>query len=193
MPSETHVTGTGQRITVTCGDRSYQLRPITFGEAAALAQEEAGESNATAATLREAERQALERLGGAHLEQRLAIMDAHETAEIALIAVRGAEPHPQEPPEAFTAWRKERQDAHAALLGAAVRKATVERLVAADDAVRAIHAGLEAGAWRRRSRLLQLCLGLTEDQVAALPAGDAETLFLRAEALRRPGTAEGKA
>jgi hypothetical protein len=193
MPSETHVTGTGQRITVTCGDRTYQLRPITFGEAAELAQAEAGEMNANAAVLREAERAALRTLGGEDMQAHLDAMDAHEAAEIDLIAIRGAEPHPQEPPEALAAWRAERQRAHAELLRRAVAKSRVERLVAKDEKVRAIHAGLEAGAWQRRLTLLMVCLDKTEDEVRALPAGDAETLFQRADALRRPGVPEGKA
>jgi hypothetical protein len=34
---------------------------------------------------------------------------------------------------------------------------------------------------------------MSEEQVLALPAGDAETLFQKAQALRNPGVPEGKA
>lgn len=190
MPSETHVTGTQMRVTVDCAGRVYTLRPITFGEAADIAQAEAGETNVNETALNEVIRQALKKAG--HTAAAEAI-DAHEDAQIAMYAMTAAEPHAQEPPEAFREWREERQRLHQTLLRALVAKDRAARLVADDPEVRATRSALERGAWQRRIALLTLSLDWTAEQVAALPAGDAETLLAKAEAMRRPGSAEGKA
>lgn len=192
MPSETHVTGTAMRVTVECEGATYTIRPITFGEAAALATAEAGDIGPNQAMLNDALREALRAMGpdaAPHLD----VIDQHEDAEIELHSINAAQPHPQEPATAFSEWREARRRQHAAVMRLLVRKAKAEALVAADPRVREIRAALENGAWTRRTKLIELAADMTPDQVGALPAGHAEAIFLRADAMRRPGSVEGKA
>lgn len=192
MPGETHVTGTAMRVTVACDGATYSIRPITFGEAAALATAEAGEIGPNQAMLNDALRDALRAKGG-DAAAMVDVVDAHEDAEIDLHSIMAAQPHPQEPPEAFVAWRDQRRAKHAEVMKLLVRKARAEAMVAGDARVREIRAALESGAWTRRTTLIEMAAGMTAAEVAALPAGHAEAIFLRADALRRPGSTEGKA
>lgn len=199
MSDETIVTGAQMRVAVTCGDRRYLLRPITFREAAEIATEAAGVFDGGAAMMTETVRRAVERLDPARAPERIADLDAHEEAEMAHAAVAIARPHPQEPPEAWPAWRAEMRQANLELMRAALRRTKVEKLVADDPEVAKARGAMERAAWARRRKLLVLALlredgtTYTPDEIDALPAADATDLFLRADAMARPGPTEGKA
>lgn len=199
--TDTIVTGTGMRVTVECDGRVYVLRPITFGEAAELAAAEAAVAPGGAAQITEALRQAIEARGGAEAARHLEVLDQHEAAEIEHAAVILTKPHEQEPPETWTAHRRETQVAHAALMRADAARRRVEALYADSEPLRRARAAATEAARLRATRLLQLALvewpggsgRISEAEVAALPEADVVTLFQRAEALRRPGVSEGKA
>ena len=193
MPDETHVTGADMRVTVTCGDRSYQLRPITFGEAAELAQAEAGHFQGGASWQLEVIREALRETLGDAAQPHLDAIDAFEEADVQLGGVALGRPHPQEPAEAFAAWRADMQRVQTDMLRAASRRVRAEALVADHPKVAAVRQAAESALQARRLRLLCLSLGVTEAEAQALPAAHAEAILAQAEAMRRPGVTEGKA
>jgi len=205
--SETHVTGIGQRETVEIGGRRYTLRPVTFGEAAALAEADAGALHGGPALFAETVRQALQRKLGSEAERHIAAVDAHEEADAEMTAVAVTRPHPEEPPEAMATWRMEMRRAQTEVLRAHRRRLVAEAQVKDDPEVAKARAALERAAWERMARLVRICLtgwegdglppwpegGVTEGMLRELPELDIRTLAERAEKLRRPGVVEGKA
>lgn len=194
MGTETHITSAGQRETVTCGPRTYTLRPITYGEAARLAEAEAQVFQGGPAMLAEIVREALTRtLGQEKAAPAIEAVDAHEEADIALTAAVITRPHPQETPEAWTAWRGRMEEAQRDLMRAQLRRARVERKVAQDPDVLAARVAMLRAETQRRTALLALALVDCATPVEELPAADVEALFARAQAMSRPGVTEGKA
>jgi len=205
--SETHVTGIGQRETVEIGGRRYTLRPITFGEAAAMAEAEACTLSGGPALFAETVREALRRKLGDKAEPYIAAVDAHEEADTEATAIAVTRPHPEEPAEAKTAWSADMRRAHTEVLRAHRRRVVAEAKVADDPEVVKARFALERAAWERMVRLVRTCLtgwegeglppwpegGVTEDMLRELPERDVRTLAEKAEKLRRPGVIEGKA
>jgi hypothetical protein len=187
------VTGAALRVEVACGPRRYIIRPPTFGEAAALAAEQAARLRPSIAVYLDALRTALAEAGHA---ARTGCIDAEEDAEDALSALLATRPDREEPPAAQDAWREGLRAAQQTLLGAQRRRQVAEALLVE-------HPGL-AELRARRTRddkadglaMLRLCLcgwsggGLPEWTVgadlSALPAADAALLVQRAFALLRP-------
>lgn len=189
---ETHVTDAGHRVTVELDGRRYVLRPITYGEASRLAEQEAAVFNGGPAMLSEAVRRALEAKGAdaALIEA----VNAHEDADLVLTAAAISRPHPQEPPEAHKEWRQRYEAAQLGLLRASVKRQVAEAAVADVPEVKDARAGLNAAERQRKVALLALALVEPEAaDINALPAGHVETLYARAHAMTRPGVTEGKA
>lgn len=192
MTDETHVTDAGYRVTVTLDGTDYVLRPITYGEASRLAQEEAAIFNGGPAMLSEAIRRALEAKGNS--AALIEAVDAHEDADLAMTAIAISRPHPQEPAEEHKEWRREWRTAQLALLKASARRQVAEAAVATVPEVAAARAALTAVDRQRKAALLAVALVQPQKpDIEALPASHVEALYMRAQAMARPGVTEGKA
>jgi hypothetical protein len=209
--AETHVTHAGQREDVAWGDRCYVLRPITFGEAAEIAQRQAGQFLGGPALLAETIRRAIEARGGPDMQRHLDALEAHEDADAQMVVLHATRPHPEEPPAAWVDHRRQLQAAQLAVLRAARARQVAERAVADDASVCAARAEQEAAQWGRVVDLVQACLvEIREGEtiawargpgdapvfaaaINALPEALVKELANRADALRRPGVQAGKA
>jgi hypothetical protein len=203
----TAVVSVGQRVTLTLDDRVYVLKPITFGQAAELAQREAETFTGGPAMFAELLREALRAEAGADADRLIALVDDAEEAEQALVAVLTVRPDPEEPTEAHDAWRARLEPLQRANLDAARRRQIAEFRVRDNGDVRAARVALERANWQQSLDIVVACLeaasvpGLTEgdvpqpltrDQVDALPVQDVQALARRAQELRRPGASVGK-
>ena len=198
------------RETVEIDGRRFTLRPMTFGEAGAIAQDQAMELAPSAAILAEAVREALRvhpELSEPDRERHIAAIFEHEEADEAVAVAHMARPMPQEPPEVFAAHRAEMTQANARVLAASRKRQVAEWLVRDAAALTALRSLAES---QHRDRGLQMLTHAIEgwtgedlpewpdDRVArlailpTLPAPWLNQLLSRAMALTNPGIAEAK-
>jgi len=200
---ERAVIGIGQRERVKMGGRAYVLRPISYGEAAGLAAEEAAEFQGGPAVLAEIVRDALrERFAeDPRLGDFLAAVEAHEDAAAAITALLILQSHPEETSEAKAVWQRSWAEAQLALQRAFRRWQGVEARVADMPAVRIARSAADRASWQRMRALVRLSLveasgeGIAPGTLPAvddLPAAEVRALYEQANGLLRPGVVAGK-
>ena len=207
--SLTLVTGASIREVIDIDGQQITLRPLTFGEAGAIAQEQAMELAPSAAIVAEAVRDALREADLAEevRARHIAAIDEHEAADEAVAVVHMARPMPQEPPEASAAYRAEMALANARVLAASRHRQIAEWLVRDSDTLTALRSLAEHQHRTRGLRLLaQAIEGWVGDDLPEWPANHPTRLALlvglpapwlnrllsRAMALTNPGIAEAK-
>jgi hypothetical protein len=197
------VTSVGQRELVEVNGRTYVLRPISYGEAAGLAADEAAEFQGGPAVLAEIVCDALrERFAeDPRLGDFVGAVEAHEDAAAAITALLIVQSHPEETSEAKAAWQRSWAEAQLVHQRAFRRWQGVEARVADMPAVRSARTAADRANWQRMRALVRLSLveasgeGIAAGTLPAvddLPAAEVRALYERANGLLRPGVLAGK-